>query len=89
MMAEKKKSTQTAPNEQPKQPEKKGSAIVKFKSRYAKHTLNFDGVPKIEFTPVSSRDAEQGGVFETANQRQIKALRECDDFKRGIISEVK
>lgn len=88
MMAEKKKTTQTSPNEQPKQPEKQGPAIVKFKSRYAKHTLNFDGVPKIEFTPVSSRDAEQGGVFETTNQRQIKAIRECADFSRGVIKEV-
>lgn len=63
--------------------------LVKFKSRYAKHTLNIDGVPKIEFIPVSSRDADQGGVFETVNPRQIEALRESDDFKRGIIKEVK
>lgn len=86
-MADNKKTNQTSPDK-PKQPEKQGPATVKFKSRYAKHTLNFDGVPKIEFTPVSSRDAEQGGVFETTNQRQIKAIRECADFSRGVIKEV-
>lgn len=86
-MVEEKKTDQTSPDK-PKQPEKQGPAIVKFKSRYAKHTLNFDGVPKIEFTPVSSRDANQGGIFETVNPRQIKALRKCDDFSRGVIKEV-
>jgi hypothetical protein len=60
-----------------------------FKSRYANHTLNFDGVPRIEFTPVSSKDASNGGLFKTDNQRQINALRNCDDSLRGIIKEVK
>ena len=62
---------------------------ITFKSRYAKHTLNFDGVPRIEFTPVSSKDAGEGGVFKTDNQRQINALRDCEDARRGIIKEVK
>lgn len=57
-----------------------------FKSKYAKHALNFDGVPKIEFSPVS-KDANDGGEFKTTNVNQINALRSCDDFYRGIIKE--
>jgi hypothetical protein len=60
---------------------------VTFKSKYAKHTLNFDGVPKIEFTPVS-KDPNDGGEFKTTNTNQINAIRNCDDFKRTIIKEI-
>jgi hypothetical protein len=62
---------------------------VKFRSKFAKHTLNFDGIPKIEFTPVSSSDANKGGEFETINIRQINALRECEAFRKRVITEVK
>jgi hypothetical protein len=85
------KTPETETPEAPKQ--KTGEKVSKpeqvtFVSRYARDTFNFDGVPKIEFKPVS-KDPDDGGIFKTTNPAQIDALRESKSFERGHVTEVK